>query len=283
MKYLLREPLVHFLLLSGLLFGFSQLSNYGGALENDEIVISQGQLDVLVGGFEKLKQRAPTPKELDHMIGSYVRDEVLYREALAMGLDKNDAVVRRRLAQKMMFLSENLSAANEPDDAELQRFLEQHVERFQRPARYSFMQVYLNVSERQTTLDADIASLREGLNSQRLQADSAGDSLMIASSFTQATTQQISRLLGERFTAGLAGLSVGSWQGPIESGFGVHLVLISEYTPPELPALAEVRDDVLRDWQARQRDIDNDEFYKVLQARYTITLPEGVAFEDESS
>lgn len=273
MTQLKKEPLFYFLLLGAALFGLFQLSADQAGAETDDIIITQGRIQSLVQGFEKVKQRSPSQVELDKLVQSFVREEVLYREALAMGLDKNDPIIRRRMTQKIAFLSEDIISMAQPDDEVLERFLHDNAQRFQISARYSFQHVYLDAGKRETTLEADVQRLLEALQEQSLKADSAGDSLMVKRRFNNASESEVVRVLGDRFTEALGALDEGSWQGPVVSGFGVHLVYLSERIDARNAQLAEVRRDVLREWQAQQREQANEEFYKVLRARYRVTMP----------
>ena len=240
--------------------------------QREEIVVSAGQIQTLKLGFEKTWNRAPTREELDGLIQSFVREEVMYREALALGLDRDDPVVRRRLRQKLEFLSEDMVALAEPEDSELQTFLDANAETYRQPSRFSFRQVYINSNERGQSAEADAMELLGKLRSTEIDAADAGDSLMLQPEFVNETDHEIVRRLGREFLQGLKQTETGSWQGPVRSGFGLHLVYISERIAGEVPSLSEVRNLVFRDWSSRQRKKTNEAIYENLRKRYKVTV-----------
>jgi PPIC-type PPIASE domain len=275
MKRILKEPLVHFLLLgTGLFIAYSVMQKPGVRGGAGEIVITMGQVENLAATFAKTWQRPPTPQELAGLVRNQVREEVYYREAIAMGLDKDDTVIRRRLSQKMEFLSEDIAAQAEPTDAELAAYLDAHPDSFQVEPRFTFRQVFLNPEKHGDNLNRDAAQLLAQLNQAGAQADVSqlGDSLMVEHQFASASTREIGSQFGDKFANRMQELTPGQWQGPIESGYGVHLVWLSERTQGRLPALAEVRDAVRRDWQNAKRLEMNDKFYEELLKRYTVKI-----------
>lgn len=271
----LKEPLLHFLLLgAGLFLAYRLMARTAGTGEPGEIVVTQGQIEHLAAGFAKTWQRPPTREELAGLVRDRVREEVYCREAIAMGLDKDDTVIRRRLRQKMEFISDDISAQAEPNDAELNTYLQAHPSAFRLPPRFTFRQVYLNPKRRGGRLTRDAAELLALLNRSGRPTDisSAGDPLMLDSEFANFSSDEIAKLFGDEFSTTLNGLSSGRWHGPIESGYGVHLVFVSEHTEGHMPALAEVRDAVLREWSSARRLEANRKFYQELLKRYTVTI-----------
>ena len=275
MANIAREPLVYFLLLAGVFFAiFEQVSdaNFPGSSQLEEIVVTGGQLKKLTLRFEKVWQRSPSAEELEGVIQSYIREEVLYREALAMGLDRDDGVVRRRLSQKLEFLFEDLASLDEPEEQELQSFLASHVDDYRLPTRFTFQQIYLNTSKRGMSAQTDAVALLEKLRVQDADAANLSDSLMIEHQFDDATDREIVRVLGNEFLQSLLDTPIGSWQGPIASGFGLHLVRIDERVEGKPPALREVRNTVLRDWMAAKRKRVNETLYNAMRSRYKVTI-----------
>jgi PPIC-type PPIASE domain len=274
MKRLLKEPLVHFLLLGAAIFAaYNWLPNRSGA-EAGKIVITQGQIEHLATGFAKTWQRPPTVEELAGLVRDHVREEVYYREARALGLDKDDTVIRRRLRQKMEFVSDDIAAQAEPTDDELHAYLQAHPDSFRVEPRFTFRQVYLNPDKRGENLVRDAAQLLVQLNQAGGKADASalGDSFLLEHQFAAVPASEVAKQFGEKFAAKLPGLTSGQWQGPVESGYGVHLVLVSERTAGRLPALAEVRDAVRLEWGNARRLEANENFYQELQKRYTVTI-----------
>jgi len=274
MKQILREPLLHFLLLGAAIFVAYSFVSKRGTLEPGKIVITRGQIEHLATGFVKTWQRLPTEQELAGLIRDQVREEVFCREAVALGLDQDDTVIRRRLRQKMEFVSDDIAAPTEPTDADLNSYLLAHADTFRVEQRFTFQQIYLNPQKHGDQLPQDAAQLVARLNQDGDKADVAalGDSFLLEHDFAATPAGEIAKQFGESFAAALSGLTPGQWQGPVESGYGVHLVKIGERTEGRLPALVEVRDAVRRDWDNTRRLEANEKFYQVLQSRYQITI-----------
>jgi len=286
MKRMLREPLLHFLLLGAVLFvAYGMMQTSGNAGPN-EIVITQGQIEHLVTGFTRTWQRPPTSEELAGLVHDRVREEVYYREAMAMGLDKDDTVIRRRLRQKMEFVSDDIADQAEPSDAELNAYLQAHPDMFRTEPRFSFSQVYLNPEKHDDHLAADAAQLLTQLNRSETDNDvmaninMLGDAFMLEHQFTTVRRSEVANLFGEAFAEKLGELTTGQWLGPVKSGYGFHLVLVSERTEGGMPALADVRDTVIREWANARRLQANEKFYQELLQHYTVTI-EGVELTAE--
>ena len=274
MSKILKEPLLYFLLLGGAFFVLYQqvADDASASLNREEIMVTEGHIQTMVLGFEKVWQRSPTAKELDGLIKNYVREEVLYREALAMGLDRDDSIIKRRLRQKIEFLSEDLVALEEPDNETLQKYLDDNAETYRLPSRFSFRQIYLDTSKRGENIQADATTLLTQLRAQDADTDSLGDSLMIKSHFENEADREIERTLGSQFLQSLRETEVGSWQGPIVSGYGLHIIFISERSEGKIPELSAVRVAVFRDWSAEKRKQVNAELYNTLRQRYKVTI-----------
>ena len=275
MTKILKEPLLHFLILGTVLFAVYEWGAGGRATDATQIadiVITEGRIYSLTQKFEKVWMRPPTEQELEGLIEGHIREDVLYREALAMGLDRDDVIVRRRMRQKMEFLSEDLASLEKPDEDTLRAFLAAHPEKFRKSARFSFRQVYLNPGDRGQSAEADALTLLARLRKQDGDAANAGDRIMIEHSFKNETESEIERTLGSQFLKSLRNTPQGSWHGPIVSGFGLHLVHISERIDGELPELPEIRDIVIREWTAVMRKETNEAFYQSLRKRYKITV-----------
>jgi hypothetical protein len=271
---LLREPLLHFVVLGAVLFAAYAALGRDGVDAPGAIVVSRGQIEHLTTGFTRVWQRAPTGEELDRLIRDYIREEVYYREAIALGLDRDDTIIRRRLRQKLEFVSEDIAALAEPTQADLESFLQSQPERFRTEPRFTFRQVYLDPQRHGDRLAADAQALLERLKRAGTRADvsALGDSLLLASAFESVSSSEIARQFGEEFARAIDGLVPGEWSGPVQSGYGAHLVLVSARTEGRLPALGEVRDAVRREWANAQREKANEAFYQKLLSRYTVTV-----------
>ncbi len=270
----LREPLVHFLLIGGALFLLYGLQNEGFVEQSNRIVISEAELDRLITLWGKKRQRPPTQFELEGLIEQQIREEVLYREARAMGLDQNDSIVRRRLAQKVEFIFADLVSQAEPTDTDLADYLATHADLFEVPGRISFVQVYLSTDKRGARVEEDASRLLADLLKASPDADimMAGDRFMFGQQYKQQTEHDVSRLFGKDFANKLFNLPVGHWQGPVLSGYGLHLVRIDNKTDARQPELDAVRDKVHNEWLARQRRVADEAFYQSLRQRYEIII-----------
>jgi hypothetical protein len=273
MKNLVREPLVHFLLLGALIFGAFKIISRE-TIEPGMILITQGRIESLEIAFSRTWRRPPTASEFEGLIRDYVREEVFAREAVALGLDKDDTIIRRRLRQKLEFVSEDVAAHAEPTDEQLRAYLKEHADAFRGDRRFTFRQVYLNPQQRGTNLRRDALQLLAQLRRSGGQTDisALGDSLMLENEFKGIAAAEVVKQFGEPFGAALGEMAVGQWQGPTESGFGVHLVLIAERTDGSMPGLEDVRAAVRREWINARRLEVNEKFYRTLLQRYNVTI-----------
>jgi hypothetical protein len=273
-KKWLREPLLHFLLIGAALFlAYGLLNDEEVAEESRRIVISEADIDRLITLWERKWQRLPTQDELQGLIEAQVREEVLYREALAMGLDQDDTIVRRRLAQKVEFIAAGIAEQAEPSEEDLETFLLANGDKFTIPGQVSFVQIYLNADKRGANVMSDAQRLLDELR-QGVEIDvmAAGDAFMFGQQHELLTEQGVSRLFGSRFAEGVFALPVGSWQGPVESGYGLHLVRVASRTEDRQPTLDEARDRVQDEWLAAQRRQLDEAFYVELRKRYQIVI-----------
>lgn len=273
MGRLAREPLLHFLLLGAALFALHRAIAGPGGAPAGEIVVSRGRMEALAQTFAQTWQRPPTPQELDGLVADYVRDEVLYREAVALGLDRDDTVVRRRMRQKLEFLAEDAAPA-EPTDAELAAHLAAHADAFRRDAQLTFTQIFLDPGKRGAALPADAAALLETLRArpEAVNLETAGDSLLLEPRYVDATEADVARQFGAEFAAAIAAQPVGVWVGPVRSGYGWHLVRIDARTPSRTPELADVREAVARDWEAQRRAAALGAEYERMKSGYRIRV-----------
>jgi hypothetical protein len=274
MKRILREPLLHFLLLGAAIFAAYGLVSKPRSDEPGKIVISAGQVAAMAEGFTRTWRRPPTRAEMEGLIRDQVQEEVYCREAMALGLDRDDSIIRRRLRQKMEFVTDGVAALAEPTDDELSAFLKSHADTFRVQRQFTFSHVYLNPERHGENLARDTAQLLARLQQAGDKADISelGDSFLFEHKFQSLPASEIVKQFGEKFAAKLGELSPGQWHGPVESGYGVHLVWINERTEGRLPALAEVRDAVRREWGTARRLESNEKFYQELLKRYTVTI-----------
>jgi len=280
MKRILREPLLHFLVLGGALFAVAGLVSRGDRA--GRIVVSPGRIESLATAFSLTWQRPPTASELEGLIRDYVREEAAVREAVALGLDKDDVVIRRRLRQKLEFVSADVAARAEPTDQELRAFLEAHPGDFGVDPAFTFRHVFLDPSQHGESLARDEARLLAKLRRAGAAADVAaeGDPFLLGHAFDQLPAREVKSQFGDRFAASLDSLPTGRWEGPILSGYGAHLVFVHERIAGRLPPFEEVKEAVRRAWAAAQREAAIEQLYATLLRRYTVTVekpPPGMA------
>jgi parvulin-like peptidyl-prolyl isomerase len=275
---LLREPLVHFMLIGAVIYSLYGLFAEPMVEENDKtIVVTAGEVEWMQTTWQQRWNRPPTAREFDSLIQQYIKENVLYREAVTMGLNKHDTVIRRRLAQKLEFLAKDLVALTPPTEEELQAYFDEHQDSYQAPTLYTFTQVFFDPDKRgDATLD-DAEKVKATLIAQGDAIDDAGalgDGLMLQNYYPQKDRAEIQRQLGSGFTDTLVTLAPGQWHGPVLSGFGVHLVYISNVSEPPSPVFAELRERVIADWSIQRGEEINDKFYASLREQYTIVIEE---------
>ncbi len=273
MKKLYKEPLLHFLIIGALIFGlFSILNKEEASISGNKIVVTTAEIERLSANWSKKWNRPPTETELKGLINSYIKEEVYYREALALGLDQNDTILRRRLMQKMEFLSSDLADLNTPDETALNKYFLDNQDKYKLPARVSFTHIYFSLDKRGAKVVEDAKNVLSELNV--LRAPDLGDSFMMEYDFVQETPFEVERLFGKGFAEELFTLGINTWQGPIESGYGLHLVRISEKIDSRMPELALVIDKVRTDFMFEQRQRVNKEIYEKFKERYEIVIEE---------
>ena len=277
MKRLLREPLVHFLLLGAVLFGaYAYAERAHGTIQQSttQIRLTVDDISQLVSVFRAQWRRDPTPEELRALVEDRVREEVLYREAVALGLDKDDTIVRRRMAQKLQFIIED--APREPRRQELETWYAANSDRFARPPRVSFRHLYFSPDRRGTRARSDALAALTKLAGQPEDAPLAatlGDAFMFLDYYRDRESEFLGKEFGPNFALAVGKLPPGSWQGPVESGFGWHLVFVDTLIPGRVPAFEEVEDDAKRAWLGEQKTQAWENAYRDMRAKYTVLLP----------
>lgn len=276
LRILFKEPLVHFLAIGAVMFLVFGLVGRPAENTGKRIEITSAAINTLVAGWEKQWNRPPTEVELKGLIDRAIHEEIFYREAMQMGLDYEDSVVRRRLAQKLEFLIQDISAPDAPTDVQLQAYLDTHQELFEQPARYSFYQVYLSPDKRGSNLFKDAQQLLSQLQDTTPPQDGSflGDSLMLDVQYRDINTRQLDRLFGKGFSPPLSNFQPRTWNGPIESGYGLHLVYLDDYVPARVPTLEEVRLEVEREWLSAAQKEANEQVYQRLRDQYQVVIDE---------
>ena len=275
---LLREPLLHFLFIGAAIYLLYGVFAEPVMDETDKtIVISAGEIEWMQSSWQKRWNRPPTDKEMDGLIQQYIRETVLYREALTMGLNQHDQVIRRRLAQKLEFLAKDLVALTPPTEEELQAYFDKHRDRYRQPTLYTFTQVFVDPDKRGDATLADAEKIKATLIAKGDAIEDAGalgDGFMLQNYYPEKDPIEIRKNFGSGFTESLVDLSPGQWHGPVLSGYGVHLVYVSNIIEPQAPVFAELRERVTLDWKTDRGEELNEKFYANLRDRYTIIIEE---------
>ncbi|MBV8937866.1 MAG: peptidyl-prolyl cis-trans isomerase [Alphaproteobacteria bacterium] len=274
LKRLLREPLVHFLFLGGALFLVSGRGGPDTTKDNRQIMVSEAEIDRLVSAFAQTWHRSPGADELQAQINDYIREEVLYRTALKLGLDKDDMIVRRRLRQKMEFTFED--TVPPPQEAELRAYLAEHADKFRTQPLISFRQVFVSLS-RGGAAETDAQRILTQLASATPGASDLGDTLLLGEGFNQTPLDRIAASFGNEFASALVRAPAGRWVGPLRSSYGLHLVLVTEVQPAALPPFEQVKAAVEREWFAERRAAALAAQYRALLADYQVTVEKPAA------
>jgi parvulin-like peptidyl-prolyl isomerase len=280
----LREPLLHFLLGGFVLFAAYGALNpqTGDRFQSNRIQLTQDELRMMVVAWEAKWQRPPTPEEMHSLVEDRVHEEILYREAQALGLDQGDTIVKRRLAQKIEFLAEDTSAIREPAPGELKAWFERNRERFAQSGRMSFSHVYFSPDRHGGGVqDAASKALQKlaGQPADSAAAANAGDRFMFQDYYADREPEQLASVFGAKFAQTLFQLTPGAWQGPLESGLGWHLVFIESVAPGRVPDFEEIEPDLKTAWINEQRAKAKRKTYAAMRARYEVVLPTTVPRE----
>jgi hypothetical protein len=263
------------LILGALLFALNNILGDSSTTDADNsIVISDTEVEWMQSTWNKKWSRQPTDDELQGLIESYIREEVLYREGLAMGLDEDDTIIRRRLATKMEFLAKDIGQIVEPTEEELQEYFKANIDRYMDPAKVSFSHIYFNLDSRDNP-SGDALTVLEKM--RKIDATSTedwqlGDPFMLHYDYVLKSQTEVMQLFGSAFSDTVFEMTPGNWQGPIESGYGLHLVYIKEVVAPREPSLDEVRDKVKNDLVSQRRTDSFETFYKSLRDKYDIEI-----------
>jgi hypothetical protein len=256
------------------LFIISPLLGNPGGGEVKRVVVTEGQIEYLHNIWQKKWMRSPTAAELNGLIEDRITEEILYREAIAMGLDRDDAVIRRRLRQKFDFLAEDLTSEMRPTDEELQNFMDENSELYRVDPQLSFNQVYLSFDKRGDDIQNEAQNLLHTLKtkSPSVRIDTLGDPFLLDFQCDQCSYGDVADVYGTNFADSVLGVTAGKWAGPVESPYGLHLVFVSEITKFSLPTLDQVRENVERDWHAARRRDAKQQMYRVLREKYKIII-----------
>ena len=270
LRRLLSEPLLHFLLLGSALFVVYRLMAPAPTSSN-RIVVTKSAVDALVAQYQESVGRPPGVVELNAMVEAYVRDEILYREGVTVGLDRDDLVVKRRVRQKLEVMIEEELSAETPTDAELSAYLAANPAKFTQPAVLTFEQVFLGSQTSGPSMQRATAVTRAAVV-RGTDPSTLGESTLLPAKMVRTPSDLVAREFGDDFATALDKLPVGDWAGPITSTFGAHLVRVTERMPAVAPRLADVRAKVQREFEYARRQRARDESYRKLRAQYEVVL-----------
>lgn len=263
---LIREPLIHFLGGALLLFAFFWATGTDRDPADYQISIDQSDIERLTTDWVRNFRRAPTAAELDSLIDQEIAEEIYYREALRLGLDQNDPVIRRRLFTKLRFIDSENSQNPNPTDAILEQWMDENPGNYTLSPLYDFEQIYLGQISAAAAAGI-VDQLQRGARPETFRRP-----LSLPAMFERATSAEISRQFGDRFAGELQELEPDSWSGPILSGFGLHAVRIRTKTAGEAAALDDVRQQVVNDWSSARQIAEQEAALARYRDQYEITI-----------
>ena len=275
MKKLVREPLLHFLLLGALIFALNawRANQRPADVAASRIEVTAAVIERLRAAYERQFGQPPGADEMREQVTAHIREEVLCREALAMRLDRDDTIVRRRLAQKMEFLTGDIAGAAEPADAVVHEFFEKNAARYAKAGRVSFRHVYFSKEKRGASVDAGareaLVAVETGANDETM-----GDPFLHGFEFAEREQDDVIAAFGAEFAKQLAAQATGKWHGPVTSSYGLHLVRVEARSEPRAVRFDEVRETVLRDFNEERRQTANREVFEKLRQRYDVAVDE---------
>lgn len=268
MKQIVKEPLVHFLLIGFAIFSVYALVN-PSTTQDKRVVVDNGRIKNIIAMFEKKWHRAPSDAELQGLIDDYVLEEIYYRQAIEMGMDQNDVIVRRRLRQKMEFFTTSAAAMVEPEEEDLKQYLQQNADKYKADNRYSFEQVYISSDRSPQELKHRLSETKQAL---MLGGSASSDRTLLPQSLSNASAFEVERIFGIGFSRKLDSLSMGTWSEPLQSGLGWHFIKLTQRKAGEMPALSQVRDAVMRDWVYEKSQTLRKELERKLRSEYPVVV-----------
>lgn len=272
MTKLSREPLVHFILLGALLFAGHLLWQRHVTKADHTIIVTAEEMERQALIFAGENRRQPTDEDLKALLFAHVEEQALMREAERIGLGEDDTIIRRRLAQKMRFIIEDVEAPALPAEAELKSWFEANMDKFVSAETRSFSHVYLSPEEHGDNLNAATQNILSKLENENEDWNALGDPFMLKRGFKSLNALELTRLFGPTFSKGLFELEGNKWQGPIESAFGLHLIRIDNIADKITPSFEDVRDDVETAWQEDARRSANQAALKELIQKYKVDV-----------
>ena len=261
-----------FILIGSVVYLLQALAINNKPSASRQIIIRSEQLKQLESGFSNTWMRLPTEIEMEGLIADQIRNEVFYREALAMGLEENDQVIRNRLRQKLELHMDNMASVNVPSEQMLEAFLQENADDFKKDYQVSFIQVFVNPelhSDPQVVAENLLDQLQDGASPEDL-----GDRTLMGYAFQEYSQTDVGRRFGTDFARQVAKVEPGEWSGPLNSGVGLHLIRIDRFENGTMPELSEIRSSVEREWMARKKSELKVAAYEKLLEGYDIQIEE---------
>ena len=274
---LARQPLLHFLVLGVVISSlYLWLGERDVAAIDTTIKINAAEISQLSAGWQARWNRPPTPEELDGLIQAQIREAALYREAVAMGLDRSDPVIRRVLVQKLEGMARDLVELSlSPTDQDLATYFAENSERYRPPSLITFTHVFVDPDKREDrTLDdaAEMLVQLQALDNPAEDAGRFGDAFMLQAYYPEKDEGRIGSLFGREFARRIFELEEGVWHGPVLSGYGTHLVYVLRRQEYPVPPLAQVKERVMQDWVDENREEITEKYFAALLARYEVII-----------
>jgi hypothetical protein len=275
---LFTEPLIQFLIIGAGIYGAYAMFGTPEEDFRDTLVhVDSNRINAFISEWESRWNRPPTREEIDGLIQSYIKEDVLYRQAVAMGLNEDDPITRRRMAQKLEFLTSDLAMMVKPAEGVLEQYFVDNSEAYQAPDRMTFCQVFFDPDSRGDSTLEDVAEALLKLQAAGVPTEESmqvGDGFMLQSDFVSVTATEAARQMGTGFVDAVVQLQPGLWHGPVLSGYGVHLVYVYSYEKSPPAVFEDVQAAVLENWQFEQREQFNADFLENLRTRYEIVIDE---------
>ena len=275
---LFKEPLIQFLIIGAGIYGaYAMFATPEENFRDTLVHVDSNRINGFISEWEARWNRPPTREEIDGLIQSYIKEDVLYRQAISMGLNEDDPITRRRMAQKLEFLTSDLAMMVQPAEGELEQYFNDNSEAYRAPDRMTFSQVFFDPDSRgNSTLGDAAAALLElqAAGAPTEESMQVGDGFMLQSDFVSVTATEAARQMGTGFVEAVVQLEPGSWHGPVLSGYGVHLVYVYRYEKSPPAVFEDVQAAVLENWQFEQREQFNADFLENLKTRYEIVIDE---------
>lgn len=266
---IIREPIVLFFLFGFILFIVYDWTTTYYEIQNKKIIVTDAQIQLLKETFTKTWNREPTEQELKAQIENFIKDEIYFKEAVDLGLDKSDIAVKRRLRQIMEMMMDDMATVY-PSEDQLKTYLTENHDKFRRDPYISFRHIYFSSENRETAMEV-LGKLKDTLPVDERSFEGLA---LIPNELSEESYRNVERLFGKSFTEEVFTLKPGIWQGPVESAYGYHLVYISELTEGFVPELSEIWDEVEREWSVEKRIQVKDQQYQKIRERYTISFVE---------